>query len=98
MTSEMSNLNAPNNKCPFCGIDTEINNKKSQLNLLTDQYVQHLNSNVQSMLKSECYHSCFFQIIGYNQILFDTICNMFHVCNSSTNLERDCSNSDIHPA
>ena len=23
----MSNLNAPNNKCPFCGIDTEINNK-----------------------------------------------------------------------
>jgi len=27
MGSVMPQVNFPNNKCPFCGIDTELNNK-----------------------------------------------------------------------
>ena len=27
MASTIPNVNIPNTKCPFCGIDTELNNK-----------------------------------------------------------------------
>ena len=56
MTSKTSNLNVPNNKCPFCGIDTEINNKLER-HLPSCEYRKNTEQNINKIEPNFNFHN-----------------------------------------